>query len=104
MEIKSGKMVKSLEDFFKGYNKYFKGVFFSSLLVNYLKTLSLEKGIIGLEKSQEFWIQKSVICDQIKIEGTNVHDQIAFCAFHSCQACIILQLGDEDCKLLCRPQ
>ena len=28
MEIKSGKMVKSLEDFFKGYNKYFKGVFF----------------------------------------------------------------------------
>ena len=28
MEIKSGKMVKSLEDFFKGYNKYFEGVFF----------------------------------------------------------------------------
>ena len=37
--------------------------------------------------------------DQIKFEGTNVHDQIAFYAFHLCQAlitCIILQLGDED--------
>ena len=42
-------------------------------------------------------------CDQIKIEGTNVHDQIAFYAFHLCQACIILQLGDGDCMLLLLP-
>ena len=41
-------------------------------------------------------------CGQIKFEGTNVHNQIAFYAFHlfqACITCIILQLGDEDCKL-----
>ena len=45
-------------------------------------------------------------CDDIKIDGTNVHDQIAFYAFHLCQACttyIILQLGDEDYKFLLSP-
>ena len=45
-------------------------------------------------------------CDEIKIDGTNVHDQIAFYAFHLCQACItciILQLGDEDYKFLLSP-
>ena len=45
-------------------------------------------------------------CDEIKIDGTNVHDQIAFYAFHLCQACttyIKLQLGDEDYKFLLSP-
>ena len=78
---------------------------------HYLITLSLQKEIIVLGKSVEkVWnlVPKNLYkpCDDIKIDGTNVHDQIAFYAFHLCQACttyIILQLGDEDYKFLLSP-
>ena len=103
-------MVKSLEDFFKGYNKHFEAIFFHLYWSLFDNLESAKRNYcFGKKcgKSLEFRSKEFVrTCDEIKIDGTNVHDQIAFYAFHLCQACItciILQLGDEDYKFLLSP-
>ena len=54
MELKSGKMVKSLDIFFVLVKSYsMSSLRLQPLLITYLTTLSLEKKIIILEKSLE---------------------------------------------------